>query len=47
MSEDDPHAEWEIIDRYNHPAPPKPDPEFPPHQWYEYEPHTTTRADQW
>ena len=43
---DDPDAEFDIIDRFNHPVPPKPDPATPIVQWFEYEPHTTTHADQ-
>merc|ERR1711981_1327305 len=43
---DDPNAEFDIIDRFNHPVPPKPDPETPHVQWYEFEPHTLSKNDQ-
>ena len=43
---DDPDAEFDIIDRFNHPVPPKPDPATPIIQWYEYEPHTLSKSDQ-
>ena len=41
---DDVHAEWEIVDRYNHPAPPPPKKGWSS-QWNEYEPHTTSMDD--
>ena len=43
---DDVHAEWEIVDRYNHPAAP-PDKKEHGSTWNEYEPHTTSMMDQW
>ena len=43
---DDVHAEWEVVDRFNHPAAP---PAKKDHSgvWVEYEPHTTSMEDQW
>jgi len=43
---DDPDSEFEIIDRFNHPVPPPPDPATPYLEWHEYEPHLLTHMDQ-
>ena len=43
---DNPDAEFEIIDRFNHPVPPPADPSTPHLEWHEYEPHLTSKLDQ-
>ena len=38
-------AEFDIIDEYNHPAPPKPSGDYVWPTWNEYEPHTLSMND--